>query len=133
MAAEPGAPGIIALPPQPGDATMGVGATPTQVRRVTPPTLGMSPNAKRPGQRYIAPSPPAPSVAMSIEDLTHGFQQMAAQIDIDKKWFESMIAVVHDHAEKIDANSGTIAQSRAGMVQMALNRGSGDAEARSMR
>ena len=92
MAAEPvGAPGIVAVPPAPGDSTMGVGTTPTQVRRVTPPTLGMSPTAKRPGKRNVAPSPPAATAAMTIEDLTHGFQQMSAQMDLDKKWFESMI------------------------------------------
>ena len=49
---------------------------------------------------------------MSNEDLTHAFQQVCAQLDLDKHWHDEVAKVIFDHAEQIDQMHGSMLRFR---------------------
>ena len=57
-------------------------------------------------QRLLAPSPPTPYADMTLSELTHSFQQLAAQMELDKNWMVHMTTTADDHAEKLNQING---------------------------
>ena len=72
-----------------------------------PPTkrhvsAGASPVAKRSSARQIAPVPPAPGRDMTAAELTHCFQQVMAQSQMDQVWLGQLHEEPGAHVDHIN-------------------------------
>ena len=82
--------------------------------------MGLSPIATRPKTRSLAVLPPAPTAAMTLEDLTHAFQFMASQQALDKQWFENVQGTIFEHAERLDGMQEMVLALRSEVRSSAL-------------
>ena len=62
----------------------------------------LSPQAKRVAVGEVAPSPPAAGRDMTITELTHSYQSLAAQLALDRGWMKQVEEATTDHAQRID-------------------------------
>ena len=56
-------------------------------------------------ERATAPSPAAPSTEMTMAELTHAYQHLAAQAGLDKQWSTRVESAITDHAMWLDKHS----------------------------
>ena len=54
------------------------------------------------GMRREAESPSAPTHDMSLSELIHAYQHLAAQAELDKKWMTEVEGAITDHAGWLD-------------------------------
>ena len=82
------------------------------------PMRGLSPERRDPsamedspkrfsnaGSRKHAPSPPAPTKDMMIQELTQAYQHLVAQAALDKQWVSRAEGAVTDHALWLNRHS----------------------------
>ena len=80
--------------------------------------------------RMNAASPAAPSQDMTITELTHAYQHLAAQAGLDKQWSTRVESAITDHALWLDKHSragNSVAQSLADLAKTVAN-GAGGAK-----
>ena len=61
--------------------------------------------AKKIASPERAASPAKPTREMSLLELTHGFQSLAAQGEIDRKWMLQVEEAITDHATRIEQHA----------------------------
>ena len=70
------------------------------------PAIGESPTRfTGENMRADAVSPAAPTQDMTITELTHAYQHLAAQLGLDRQWAKRVESVITDHALWLDKHS----------------------------
>ena len=81
-----------------------------------------SPKRFSDGSRWIeAPSPSAPTTDMTIAELIHAYQHLAAQAALDKAWAKMVEGTIADHALWLDRQT-SVGDAIMHQVEMRLKR-----------
>ena len=94
------------------------------------PTVGESPTRfTGENMRAEAASPAAPSADMTITELTHAYQHLAAQLGLDRQWATHVESAITDHALWLDKRSragNTVAANLASLTEHVAKGASGE-------